>query len=279
MDAAAVAPGQVRHRHHLQALAIAGLIVISAGSFFWFRTPSVLMTVDGSTRRVSARRGTVGEFLKEAGLTLGPEDFTAPPPGQRLTNGMSVKVTRVRHELLITHAPRPAVIHWSTRTRQNLRRALVQRGAAIDEVQAWRLTLYDGQEVKRQRTRLQRSRRPFFTLTLFNDRGFPVRKYDLLRAKTLKMLATGYYVGDPMVPGDETRLGYKLQRGLVAVDPRVIPLGTRLYIPGYGYAFAADTGSAIKGMRIDLAVKDAKEERRYNHRRVTIYLLDQGRKW
>ena len=93
------------------------------------------------------------------------------------------------------------------------------------------------------------------------------------------MLATAYYVGDPMVPSDTTYLGHKLERGLVAVDPSVIPLGWRLFIPGYGYAYSSDTGSAIKGLRIDLAVGGRKEELRYNHRQVTIYLLEKSKTW
>ena len=52
-----------------------------------------------------------------------------------------------------------------------------------------------------------------------------------------------------------TRLGLKARYGVVAVDPRFIPLGTKLYIDGYGYAIAADTGGAIKGNRIDLCVE------------------------
>ncbi len=67
--------------------------------------------------------------------------------------------------------------------------------------------------------------------------------------KVITMIATKYYG----VNG-RTYSGLRGTYGIVAVDPRVIPLGTRLYIDGYGYAVAADTGGAIKGDRIDLCV-------------------------
>jgi 3D (Asp-Asp-Asp) domain-containing protein len=61
--------------------------------------------------------------------------------------------------------------------------------------------------------------------------------------------------------------------GVVAVDPKVIPLGSRLYIPGYGVATAGDTGSSIKGNKIDLGFDDVKNGW-WSSRFVEIYILE-----
>jgi len=53
-----------------------------------------------------------------------------------------------------------------------------------------------------------------------------------------------------------TATGVPVTKGIVAVDPNVIPLGTRLYIPGYGFAVAGDTGGGIVGDMIDLGYPD-----------------------
>lgn len=255
------------------------ILALGGGSLYLWRTPRVFLTTDGQTREVHSHAKTVGELLADEKILLAPEDRVSPPPAALLQRDLTVRVTRIVHQEKMVMQRSAARITWQDRTRANLRRALVQRGQWTEVHQKVRLTLQDGQEVARDVLRERRIPHSFFTLTLFNNRGFPVQKYDLLKAKTLKMLATGYYVGDPMVPGDTTFLGHKLQRGLVAVDPKVIPLRSRLYIPGYGYAYASDTGSAIKGMRIDLAVKDKREERRYNHRKVTVYVLEKARTW
>jgi len=89
----------------------------------------------------------------------------------------------------------------------------------------------------------------------------------------LTMVATGY---SPQEPGlnDHTATGMKAQHGVVAVDPSVIPLGTRLYVEGYGNAIAADTGSAIKGNKIDLCFDTLSECNKYGRRTVKVEILD-----
>jgi len=71
-----------------------------------------------------------------------------------------------------------------------------------------------------------------------------------------------------------TASGLPVKYGLVAVDPTVIPLGTKLYIEGYGYALAADTGGAIKGMRVDLYMDTLSQALAYGRETVKVYVLD-----
>ena len=67
-----------------------------------------------------------------------------------------------------------------------------------------------------------------------------------------------------------TASGLPTGPGVVAVDPTVIPLGTRLFIPGYGPGIAADTGTAIKGLRIDLWFPTLAQAEHWGRRTVTI---------
>lgn len=94
----------------------------------------------------------------------------------------------------------------------------------------------------------------------------------------LDMEATAYDPG-PMSCGPRaagyTYTGMRAGYGLVAVDPRVIPLHTRLYVPGYGEALAEDIGSAIKGNRIDLGFDTYHEAIQYGRRMVRVYILGQ----
>jgi 3D (Asp-Asp-Asp) domain-containing protein len=84
--------------------------------------------------------------------------------------------------------------------------------------------------------------------------------------RTLTVTATGY-----SLPG-RTATGLPVGPGIVAVDPAVIPLGTRMSIPGYGEGVAADTGSAVQGMTIDLWFPTLADALAWGRRTVTITL-------
>jgi 3D (Asp-Asp-Asp) domain-containing protein len=93
------------------------------------------------------------------------------------------------------------------------------------------------------------------------------------RGRKMRVEATGY---SPLEPGLDytTSTGARAQHGVIAVDPRVIPYGTHVWVPGYGYAVAADCGGAIKRNRIDLCFDTVAEAIQWGRRTVTIIILD-----
>ena len=120
-----------------------------------------------------------------------------------------------------------------------------------------------------------------------NYRGGSVDRESITYSRVISMNASAYdlsYQSCGKRPGDRgygiTASGMRAQRGVVAVDPRVIPLGTKLYIESadgsyvYGYAVAGDTGGAIKGNRVDLFMDSYSECMQFGRRAVNVYILD-----
>jgi 3D (Asp-Asp-Asp) domain-containing protein len=90
--------------------------------------------------------------------------------------------------------------------------------------------------------------------------------------KVMDMEASAYSAAS--AGGNITYSGTTLRRGIVAVDPKVIPLGTHMYIEGYGYAVAEDIGGAVKGARIDVAMQTNAECFQWGVRDVKVYIFD-----
>jgi 3D (Asp-Asp-Asp) domain-containing protein len=117
----------------------------------------------------------------------------------------------------------------------------------------------------------------------------PYFKNDASQYEAVEVVATGYYAGKESTgktPGHPeygvTRSGLKVRRddrsfSTIAADPVVFPLGTVLYIPGYGYGIVADTGGAVKGNRIDLYF-ETKDQiyKEWGKKTLTVYVVKKG---
>lgn len=125
---------------------------------------------------------------------------------------------------------------------------------------------------------------PFHTATIQSEGSKQLSKESLVLSmktapipqnlkieKTLQVFATSY---DKYCKGcnDITATGMKAGYGVVAVDPKVIALGSKLYIPGYGFALAGDTGGKVKGNKVDLGFENVKNGW-WSARFVEIYVL------
>lgn len=97
------------------------------------------------------------------------------------------------------------------------------------------------------------------------------RSSSVPRPVVVKAVVTAYTKDDPGMDGRGiTYTGTKARRGVAAVDPEVIPLGSVLFVPGYGYARAEDTGGAIKGNRIDLYFESKDEAIKWGKKRLSV---------
>ena len=104
---------------------------------------------------------------------------------------------------------------------------------------------------------------------------------DFHYVRQLRMEATAYTAGfscTGKLPCDPwyriTASGMEVRHGVVAVDRTVIPLGTRLYVEGYGFAVAADVGGAIRGNKIDLFMECINAARRFGRRHINVWILE-----
>ncbi len=97
---------------------------------------------------------------------------------------------------------------------------------------------------------------------------------DVPYSAIMAMEATAYLPTDGNGEGI-TASGTRATYGVAAVDPSVIPLGSRLYVPGYGEAVAEDTGGAITGYRIDLCMESREQAMAFGRRVITVFVLNQ----
>ncbi|MCL4378326.1 MAG: 3D domain-containing protein [Actinobacteria bacterium] len=112
------------------------------------------------------------------------------------------------------------------------------------------------------------------TLTDIKARIAQVQPEGVILTGEWKMVATAYFSGGGGLNGTGTTYtGLKARKGIIAVDPSVIPLGTKLYVEGYGVAQAADIGGWIKGNRVDLCFESLEECMRYGRRKIYVYLV------
>jgi len=136
----------------------------------------------------------------------------------------------------------------------------------------------DGVEVSRQQVSREQVREASPQVLLVGTLQEVTRGSDSIRfERAIEAVATAYCpctkCCGPYANG-YTHTGVPAERGVIAVDPRVIPLGSRVYVDGYGFAVAADTGGAIKGNRVDLCFATHEEALRWGRKQVKVYVIE-----
>jgi uncharacterized protein YabE (DUF348 family) len=236
------------------------------------------VVVEGAAMETDTVANTVADLLKELGVTLGPKDTVSTSMDAPVVTGMTVKVVRRTEQVTVVQEEIPyEVVREDDRTIVVGESREVQAGEnGIKEIK--KVAYYeDGVEVGSEVLAETVVKAPVEQIVAIGTGGVVSRGGQSYRySRELTLSATGYTAGKESNPDGNgyTYTGMKAQYGVVAVDPRVIPLYTRLYIEGYGPAIAGDIGGAIKGNRIDLCFDSLSEALEWGRRDVTVYILD-----
>lgn len=217
---------------------------------------------------------TVGEALAEAGLALQGLDYSNPSAEQPIPADRSVRLVRVQEEVIIEHTPLAFETAYKPDPDLELdAQSLIQTGEYGLTAQRVRVRYENGQEVSRQVEDEWVARQPKPRIVGYGTnivkRSVDTDDGTIYYYRALTMWATSY---SPASVGGSTTTasGKTLRKGLVGVNYHYIPFGTMMYVPGYGYAEAADTGN-IGPRWIDLGYTD--EDYVAWHQYVTVYFL------
>lgn len=258
-----------------------------------YRAFTVTVTEKGERKEYKTTKHTVGEALAELGLGAKESDITTPGYYDEISAFADITLIRTSEEVVAVCEEIP----YESREKINTSLAsgekkLVQEGKPGEKKVSYRISYEDGVEVSRETLSEEIVSQPVDQIKEVGPRK-KIDYYQIASAGTIQTSRSGslsyskvitanasaYDASScgksPSSPGyGITATGRRATHGVVAVDPSVIPLGTRMYIEGYGSAVAADTGSAIRGNRIDLCFNSRAEALSFGRRNVKVYILN-----
>ena len=236
------------------------------------RMQMITVNVDGFRRYAATYGQTVGELLTSLGVTLGKDDRTSFPLDAQTADGMVIDVTRVTHKTYTEDAviPRPTTRYAVAG--QDAEPVYLKEGRDGLSRRTVQINYENGVEV---------SRSTLIAETVIEPEGAVMVGGEADgangTARVLSCLGTAYSCDGR---AGITATGTTGHIGTIAVDPKVIPLGSSMYIRSddgaydYGFCTAEDTGGLIKGNRVDLYMNTTPECFQFGARRCTVYVLN-----
>lgn len=245
------------------------------------RAKPALLAVDGGERLLRTQARSVGELLAEQRVVLEEKDYVLPSLDAEITRDLRVEVVRVYDEYYVEETPIPFQTRLEPAPDMEIDlRETAEWGREGSLRKRVRVHYENGQEMHRVEEAEWVAREPIDRVIRYGTkivlRELQTPQGTITYWRKLRMLATSYNAPTAGKSMDHpqygiTRVGWRARYGIIAVDPQVIPLYQNMYVPGYGLGVAGDTGSAIKGRRIDLCYDDDNLVLWY--RWVDVYLL------
>lgn len=264
------------------------------------RAFGVTITADGKTKSYNVSGGTVSDALKKAGITLGEDDEINVSLDKKVKEGMKIRIKRVEYET----RKETEKLSYNVKTIKDSsmysdQTKVVKEGKSGSKVVTYKDKYVDGELVKSEVVKTKVKSEAVDKVIKKGTKSRPVVKVNGKktisefslpsdvkldkngRPTSYKKLITGKATA--YCSGTTCSTGVKVKPGYVAVNPKQIPYGTKMYIVSsdgkyvYGYAIAADTGGFAyngSGTVVDLYMRTYSECVNFGRRNVEIYILD-----
>ncbi|MDP4091625.1 MAG: 3D domain-containing protein [Bacillota bacterium] len=246
------------------------------------RAVNVKLAVDGKVLDILSPEEDIKSVLSVEGIALNGDDRVDPIRDTRLSEGLNISVVRVEKKVVSVSTP----IEFNTVVKTdsslaNTKKKIAQEGQNGETETKYNVTYENGIEVLRTLDSEAVVKNPVNKIVVQGTYPLmPVsRGGDLLPySRVFTANATAYWAvrGIGKTYTASGRLAVRNPDGYstIAVDPTIIPYGTKLFVEGYGFAIAADTGTGIKGDRIDVYFNTRPEACDWAVKYVKVYILN-----
>jgi uncharacterized protein YabE (DUF348 family) len=239
---------------------------------------SVTYIDGGKEQKVWSTSTTVADFLVQQGIKLNQLDRVEPNPEQSLADNVVINVIRVEKVTDVVEEP----VDFAVITKQDSNLAqgteqVVQEGQQGLTKRTYEIVYENGKEVVRNILNETNLKDKIDKVVAVGTMSLAQQiSRGAASGREMYVTSTAYTASCNGCSGT-TATGINLRANpnvkVIAVDPSIIPLGTKVYVEGYGYAIAADTGGAIKGYKIDIFVPSKADAYRWGVRKVKIRIL------
>lgn len=239
----------------------------------------VIVNDGGEEKEVWTTTISVRNLLKKQNIELGDLDRVEPGLDQIVEKDTKIHIVRVEKVTdVVEETIDFAVVSKKDNTLTEGSKKIVQEGKKGRLQKKYEVILENGKEVSRTLISEEVLEEPTDQIVALGTKPKQtVSRGEANSGKEFYVTATAYTASCNGCSG-VTATGFNLRANpdakVIAVDPSVIPLGSKVYVEGYGYAIAADTGGSVKGKRIDVFFASKADAYRWGKRKVKIKILD-----
>lgn len=247
--------------------------VVSRGEIAIVRAKPVTLTIDHTSQTIYSTVRTVGELLTENGIKLNKEDKVSPGSTDPVPYNKVVVVKRTTY----AYTSKTEAVAYQRTYRNNPYMEVGRSYISIMGQTGLLLKTIKVTKVAKKAIASAVVKTKVTKSVVHEVYDVGTARLDIKPTRTYTMSATAYSNRrSTILDGKDHLSGYSglwLHYGTVAVDRHLIPMGTVLYVEGYGYAVAADTGSSINGNCIDLFFNSYGDACDWGRRSVKVYVL------